>query len=98
MQGTASCTQIFTPDGGPGFTEHQPCQFANECGDGMMCITFTAPDGGQNTECTWLCWTGAATPFDAGALGSQPGFGGCPANENCGSATSIFPAWLGLCQ
>jgi hypothetical protein len=97
MQGTASCVQIFNPDGGPGLGEHQHCDFANECADGLMCLTFTTPDGGMLSQCAWLCWTGAPTPFDAGVLNMVPGTGGCPMNENCGSATSIFPAWLGVC-
>jgi hypothetical protein len=98
--GTSTCTAIYNPGGdaggiGPG----QPCNSGNDCADGLECLGPAMGDGGST--CLQLCFVpGQSPPFDAGNVAEAgPGFGGCPAAQNCGSVDpSLFPAWLGLCQ
>ncbi len=93
--GTSNCTIINGPGGSStGAEAGATCQYANYCGDGMECITWGSSDAGQ---CSWLCYAGGPTPFDAGVLTSMPGYGGCPKGATCMPATSILPSWLGLC-
>jgi hypothetical protein len=95
MSGTSFCVGIFGPDGGSvGAPVGSTCQDSNYCADGLMCITFG--DAGSGT-CTYLCYTSAATPFDAGLLNGTPGHGGCPGGSSCENNISFLPAWLGLC-
>lgn len=87
--GTASCSDIFNP---PGLAEKKTCKYANECGDGMMCLSPGV--------CTYTCFNkgGGSPPFDAGAVGTTPGMGGCPMGEKCGGGITGLPGWLGICQ
>lgn len=95
--GGARCAVIFNGDAGAA-TEGERCPYQNSCADGLMCLTDTGPDGGQQAVCLLLCSTGQGTPpFDAGALGMQPGTGGCDPGKHCVAAPGIFPAWLGVC-
>jgi hypothetical protein len=68
----------------------QPCGFANDCEDGLICV------GGI---CRMYCLTpNSNPPFDAGAATGGPGRGGCPANETCtGPTFQNLPDWLQLC-
>jgi hypothetical protein len=95
--GGAHCAQIYDGDAGAA-GEGEPCVYDNSCADGLMCLTDTGPDGGPQQVCLMLCATGqGAPPFDAGALGMQPGTGGCDPGKHCVAATQIFPSWLGVC-
>jgi len=93
--GTSTCTVISNPNGDAGATAGQACQYLNACADGLLCVGATA----ATSTCLWMCRVaGQATPFDAGVLKTTPGYGGCPAGKTCAQATSILPAWLGICQ
>ena len=62
-----------------------------------MCL---GPADGGASNCVYLCYVpGQSTPFDGGNLaGMPPGYGGCPASQNCGSVSNLFPPWLGICE
>ncbi len=93
--GTSTCTVIYNPNGDAGATTGQACQYANQGADGLVCISTA---GSTASNCAWMCrMAGAATPFDAGLLGTTPGTGGCPTGKTCGGVTG-FPAWLGACN
>ena len=97
--GTSSCVAIYNPDGGPGIAEGRPCNSANGCADGLMCLS--TGDGGST--CSYLCVTpGATLPpgYDASALqDGAPGYGGCPPTERCntGFDPTQAPAWISVC-
>jgi hypothetical protein len=92
VQGTASCTVIFNPNGDAGLTSGQACEFGNECASGLTCIVE-----GDAGSCAWECHVaGQATPFDAGELNASPGHGGCPAGQTCEGLNGV-PTWLGVC-
>jgi hypothetical protein len=94
MAGTSSCFLIYNPNGDAGATSGQPCMYANQCADGLVCIGATA----DTSTCLWMCLLpGEATPFDAGALNSMPGHGGCPSPQTCNTQITGFPTWLGVC-
>lgn len=94
--GSARCSRIFAPDGGGGAGHLQACGAANACADGLACLSI----GDAGSRCEYLCYVqGTATPFDAGALSSQPGRGGCPANKpTCRGVPNLYPGWLGICD
>ncbi|MBX3189778.1 MAG: hypothetical protein KF819_22325 [Labilithrix sp.] len=85
--GTASCLSSF------GKTNRQPCTFANECADGLICI-----GGGDAGQCRTACLTpGSVHPFDASVEEGGPGAGGCPAGEQCRINFTDLPPWYGAC-
>ncbi len=90
--GTATCID-YANDGG--LPEKTPCQYANDCKDGLICAGNL--DGGA-AICQWECYVPPG-PFDAGITSLGAGKGGCPTGETCkpinwgGSA----PTWLGMC-
>jgi hypothetical protein len=92
--GTATCADIYVPDGGPAPGEGESCVALNNCQDGMVCL-----DNGDGTSSCYLsCVTpGTIPPFDAGLLDGGPGTGGCPSNEECNIVVQGFPAWLSFC-
>jgi hypothetical protein len=94
-QGTATCTVVSDPGSDGGATSGQPCQYENQCADGLVCVGSTS----TNSTCAWMCHiNGAPVPFDAGYIQpTVPGYGGCPAGQGCNSLTD-FPNWLGYCQ
>jgi hypothetical protein len=95
--GGAKCSPIYN-GGAPPAGEGQPCPHDNACQSGLMCLRTSGPEGGSESVCLMLCYTGqGAPPFDAGALGMMPGTGTCNPGKTCASATQIFPAWLGVC-
>jgi hypothetical protein len=95
--GSAQCVHVYN-GGAAAAQEGAACTYVNSCADGLMCLTDTGPDGGAQQVCLMLCSTGQGTPpFDAGALGMQPGTGGCDPGKHCAAAAAIFPAWLGVC-
>lgn len=91
--GTASC--ITTQGKGVG----EPCSFANDCSDGLMCIG--AADAGV---CRMACLTpGSIHPFDASVEDGGPGAGGCPTPSCAGGpcctiGVQNLPAWLSFCR
>jgi hypothetical protein len=92
--GTSGCSVIYSVDGGPPPTEGQTCVALNNCADGLVCLNT-----GNVGNCYMMCLTpGATTPFDAGALASQPLHGGCPAGEQCTLSVQGFPPWISFCQ
>ena len=92
--GTAGCYPIYTPDGGSGATEGQPCPAANSCIDGLVCL-----GSGAVGTCTMMCLAPNSTPpFDAGALDGGPFHGGCSAGKSCKGQVNDFPAWVQVCQ
>ena len=69
-----------------------PCSFANECADGLVCL------GGSVPSCRTLCLApDTVTPFDASVLDGGPGAGGCAEGEVCSVAIASFPDWLRAC-
>ena len=86
--GTSGCLASFGKQNG------QPCGFANDCADGLICLTV-----GDAGVCKYECLTpGAVTPFDAGGLDGGPGTGGCPAGEQCAPLDpKSAPSWLSVC-
>jgi len=95
--GTSTCTVISNPNGDAGATEGQPCQYANACADGLVCVGPTA----ATSACAWMCYIAGQTnpppPFDAGVIKTTPGYGGCPTGETC-TGVDGFPDWLGSCS
>lgn len=86
--GTASCLSSF------GKTNRQPCTFANECADGLICT-----GSGDAGMCRTLCLTPSSThPFDASVEEGGPGRGGCPVGEECRIGFADLPAWLSACS
>jgi hypothetical protein len=86
--GTASCVTSA------GKTNRQPCSFANECADGLLCLGD--PDA---SVCHYACvLPGSANPFDASVQTGGPGAGGCPANEKCNIQIQDLPAWYAACS
>ena len=86
--GTASCVDSN------GKTNRQPCGFANDCGDGFICLTT-----GDAGTCHYVCLLpGATHPFDAGVENGGPGMGGCPANEKCDLRIQNKPDWYAACS
>lgn len=73
----------------------QPCQFANDCADGYICV---GPEGAST--CRMSCLTpNSNPPFDASAATGGPGHGGCPPGEACkGPGVQGLPDWLQLCE
>jgi hypothetical protein len=91
--GTASCVVIYNPNSDAGAAAGATCTYENQCADGLACIGPSS----SSTKCEWMCLiTGQTPPFDAGALNSMPGHGGCPAMQTC-SGVNGFPSWLGTC-
>jgi len=90
MSGKATCSEIYMA---PGKAEGQPCSAANECQDGMMCVSGS--DGGF--VCKYICYKGNG-PFDAGVAKMDAGLGGCPKTKTCGGGLQNAPQWLGLCN
>lgn len=85
--GTSTCIQ---PNGK---TLGDPCQFANDCVDGLACIG--AADAGQ---CRLLCLTpNSVSPFDAGLEEAGPYKGGCSPGTTCSKGIGGVPAWLSYC-
>lgn len=86
--GTTGCLSSFNKPNGAA------CGFANDCADGLICLTVG--DGGV---CHYACLTpGAVTPFDAGSITGTPGHGGCPSGEQCQPLDPKgAPAWLSVC-
>lgn len=72
----------------------QPCQFANDCADGLLCAS-----SGDAGICRMFCLApDGAPPFDASAATGEPGRGGCPSGETCtGPGIQDLPDWLRLC-
>jgi len=87
--GTAGCL------GTRGFGLRQPCIFANDCADGLICV-----GDGDAGRCRMYCLTpNSNPPFDASAADGAPGRGGCPATEQCtGPHFTNLPDWLQLCE
>ena len=87
--GTAGCI------GSNNIQNRQPCQFANDCADGYICV---GPAGAG--ICRMFCLTpNSNPPFDASAATGGPGRGGCPAGEACkGPGFQNLPDWLQLCE
>jgi hypothetical protein len=73
----------------------QACGFANDCADGLLCLTV-----GDAGVCHYECLTpGSITPFDAGGLDGAPGYGGCPMGQACQPLDpKSAPAWLSVCN
>ncbi len=92
MSGTASCS-AYANGGDSGLAEKAPCQYANDCNDGMGC--YGTVDAGS--KCEWNCYLGGG-PFDAGIKDAGAGKGGCPGGETCGGGVTGLPTWFGLCQ
>jgi hypothetical protein len=85
--GTASCASSFNK------TNRQPCTFANECADGLVCL-----GGGDAGSCRMVCLLpGTNHPFDASVEEGGPGLGGCPAGEHCTVHITNLPDWFGSC-
>jgi hypothetical protein len=91
--GTSSCVSS------QGKLLGQPCGFANDCDDGLMCI-----GGGDAGVCRMMCLTpGAVHPFDAGVEEGGAGAGGCPSatcngQPCCAIGVTDLPAWLSFCR
>jgi hypothetical protein len=87
--GTSGCLASF------GKTNGQACGFANDCADGLICLTV-----GDAGVCHYACLTpGSTHPFDAGGLDNSPGHGGCPPGETCqGLDPKTAPGWLSVCS
>lgn len=90
--GTAKCTQYPTADGG--LPENAKCQYANDCADGLYCLTK-----GDAGACTWVCYVPPG-PYDGGIATLGQGQGGCKTPETCHSVnwSGSLPTWLGVCQ
>jgi hypothetical protein len=73
----------------------QPCEFANDCADGLICV-----GGADAGVCRMYCLTpNSNPPFDASAADGAPGRGGCPPQEQCtGPKFTNLPDWLQLCE
>ncbi|MBX3212278.1 MAG: hypothetical protein KF850_09620 [Labilithrix sp.] len=87
--GTAGCI------GSNGVANRQPCEFGNDCADGLICV------GSAGARfCRMTCLTpNSNPPFDASAATGEPGRGGCPAGEACrGPGFQNLPDWLQLCE
>lgn len=86
--GTSACVTSA------GKGNRQPCSFANECADGLLCVGD--PDA---SVCHYACLLpGSASPFDASVQNGGPGAGGCPANEKCNIMIQDLPAWYAVCS
>ena len=74
----------------------ETCQFANDCVNGLYCLTLSGGDGGV---CRRQCVTpGQTPPFDASA-DFPPGRGGCDTMQGCNLGPfSDLPAWLSFCR
>jgi len=81
----------YSPDGGS--TIGKPCTYRNDCGDSQYCQLTSS--SGTVGVCRWLCRATATGGPDAGAVGGQPGQGGCPGGTACRAFSS--PSWLGVC-
>ncbi len=92
--GTSSCSDYASPDGG--LPEKATCQYANDCKDGMGC--YGNLDGGSGFLCQWNCYVPPG-PFDAGITSAGAGKGGCPTGESCKPInwSGTLPTWLGIC-
>lgn len=89
--GTAACVSPFQ---GTGKNNREACSLANDCADGLTCVT--SGDGGI---CRTVCLLpGATHPFDAGVEQGGPGRGGCPAPEICNTRISDTPDWFAVCS
>lgn len=89
--GTASCVSPFML---PAKTNRQPCTFANECEDGLVCLGT-----GDAGTCHYVCLTpGSNHPFDAGVEEGGPGRGGCPVGEKCDLGVQNRPDWFRVCS
>jgi hypothetical protein len=85
--GTASCVTSFNKP------NRQPCTFANECADGLICL-----GGGDAGSCRTVCLLpGTNHPFDASVEEGGAGLGGCPAGEHCTIHITNMPDWFGSC-
>jgi hypothetical protein len=83
---------------GAGLGEGETCTGSADCAEGLDCIGTQ----GGTYACQWMCYDAvtaiiAPPPFDAGALGSQPGRGGCPPLETCTLQVTGYPTWLSVC-
>jgi len=89
---TYRCADIHNP---PGLPLSQPCQYANDCADGLYCLGSAGA-----TTCRTMCYRegAGAPPFDASAVRNEPGYGGCPAGSACTGAVTGYPGYLGFCQ
>jgi hypothetical protein len=95
--GTSSCL------GSNGKQLGDSCIFANDCVDGLFCLTLSGMDAGT---CRMQCLTpGATHPFDAGVEDGGPGAGGCPVKTCPGSVPCCgigpftdLPSWLSFCK
>jgi len=89
---TYRCSEILQL---PAKTNGQACKYANECADGLYCLGPT--DAGT---CTTVCFRadGDPPPFDASAVGNEPGKGGCPGGSACTGTITGFPGYLGYCR
>jgi len=90
MAGKADCNAIFMP---PGKMAGQPCQYKNDCADGLMCVGG-GPDGG--TICMWMCYSPPG-PYEAGVALQPAGKGGCPNGKTCSIGINGLPTWLKVC-
>jgi hypothetical protein len=92
--GTAVCIDYASNDGG--LAEKAPCQYANDCKDGLICAGNL--DGGSGTICQYECYVPPG-PFDAGITSQGAGKGGCPSGETCKPInwSGQLPTWLGMC-
>ncbi len=87
--GTSSCLSSF------GKTNGQPCTFANECADGLICS-----GGADASTCHTVCLIpGSTHPFDAAVEEAGAGMGGCPPGEKCKISfdPDQLPGWYGAC-
>lgn len=87
--GSASCLTSFGKQNG------EPCKFANDCADGLICV-----GSGDAGACRWMCVTpNSIPPFDASA-DDPVGHGGCPAGEGCNITfdKDTAPGWLSACS
>ncbi len=78
----------------PGKGAGEACTYGNECADGLGCLGTS----GART-CKYFCYKqGQGTPpFDASAVGTAPGNGGCPGGQACTGSVAGYPAYLGYC-
>lgn len=91
QSGTATCSPIYQV---PGKAEGAACSAANDCKDGMMCLSA----GDAGSACTYVCYKGSG-PFDAGIMTAPSGKGGCSlVKKTCGGGVTGLPTWLGICQ
>ena len=91
QSGTSTCSSIYQP---PGKAEGVACSAANDCKDGMMCLTT----GDAGSVCTYVCYKGGG-PYDAGISSGASGKGGCTLlKKTCGGSITGLPTWLGICQ